>query len=127
MNLSCTQFSFLTQINTIAYLCNNYDIYCDNYCLTDTLNKCYCYCDSDKIYCYEYTYYLQRFFSVLFFGLFVACMCYYFLIYICKCFRVLKDNKRDNNRDYKYSIINNNVNNDLQINETLPKYEEINK
>jgi hypothetical protein len=125
MNLSCFQFSSLINTYTLSYICNNYDIYCDNYCLTDTLNKCYCFCDLDKIYCYEHTYYLQCFFSVLFFGLLVACMCYYFLICICKCFRGLKDN----NRDYKYSIINNNVNNnvnnDLQINETLPKYEEI--
>ncbi len=109
MNLSCFQFSSLINTYTLAYICNNYDVYCDDYCMTDTSNKCYCYCDNDNIYCYEHNYFLQRFFSVLFFGLLFACICYCIFISICNCC----------NNNY----IKQNTKND----EILPKYDEINK
>ena len=88
MNLYCTQFSLLTNIYTLSYICANYDIYCDDYCFSDKLNKCYCHCSNNKIYCYEHNYYLQRFFSVLCFSILFALCCYYFLI----CLRRSKHN-----------------------------------
>jgi len=115
MNLSCTQFSFLTNIYTLSYICANYDVYCDDYCITDTLNKCYCYCDSNKIYCYEHNYFLQRFFSVLFVGILFALCCYCFLICLCKPKRYsqLRDIQQKNET--------------IPNIQELPKYEEIKK
>lgn len=122
MNFSCFDFSSLINTYTLAYICNNYNIYCDDYCMTDitdTINRCYCCCDSDKIYCYEHNYFLQRFFSVLFVGLLFACVCYFFLICICKY----------NNRDYKNSNTNyiQQIKQSESIDENLPKYDELNK
>lgn len=82
--------------------------------MTDTTNRCYCYCDSDKIYCYEHHYFLQRFFSVLFVGLLFACMCYCFLVCIYK----------NNNQQIKHIK---QIKEIESTDEILPKYDELNK
>jgi hypothetical protein len=81
MNLSaCSQLAYLKTIYTLAYICENYNIYCDDSCITDGTYNCYCYCDSEKIYCYGRYYYFSKFFSVLLIGLLFACFCYFLMM-----------------------------------------------
>jgi hypothetical protein len=86
----CQQFLSLVEIYTIQYICLNYNIYCDDYCLNDIDYNCYCYCDNDNdnIYCYNRYYYLTKFFTVIFFALLfsVICVCFY------NCFRPNNNN-----------------------------------
>lgn len=97
---TCSEFAALTNIYTIAYICYNYDIYCDNSCINDITTNCYCYCDSNQIYCYSRYYYYSRFFSVLMFALFVAIICS--CLYMCICnHNIHKQNLKQNlNKNY---------------------------
>ena len=102
MNLSCPQFSVLTNMYTIAYICLNYDIYCDDSCTIDESYKCYCYCDSYKIYCYGMYNYYYKLLSVLFVAFLFTSCCYCILIII----RNRNNNNNDNNTPPPYKIQN---------------------
>ena len=104
----CQQFSLLTHMYTISFICSNYNIYCDDYCQNDINDSCYCYCSNDNIYCYSRYYYYSKLFFVLFVAILFSVLC------TC-CFSYLR-NFRTN------TINNNNINNN-----NLPKYDDLMK
>lgn len=75
LNTSCSEFLSFVKQYQISYICNNYDIYCDDTCAENNNANCYCYCDANTIYCVNSSYYYFRFISVLLFGLFLSCLC----------------------------------------------------
>ena len=79
MNITCSKFKFLMNLYQIPYICNNYDINCDDYCITYISNNCYCFCDTNEVYCVNRYYYYYKFLSVLLFALLFSvfcCVCY---------------------------------------------------
>lgn len=80
----CQQIPFLLNVYTIQYICQNYNIYCDDYCMSmnDADNNCYCHCLNDDIYCYNRNYYLFKFLLAIFTGLVfsgICIMCFLFI------------------------------------------------
>ena len=67
-NLTCEQFRILVQLYNLNYMCLNYDIECQKYCMEH--NNCYCSCLNDQIYCVNHYDYAWRLFSVLISALF---------------------------------------------------------
>jgi len=81
-NLTCEQFKILVQLYNLNYMCLNYDIKCQKYCMEH--NNCYCSCLNDQIYCVNYYDYVWRLFSVLISALFFAYCCYKCIIFFCR-------------------------------------------
>lgn len=102
----CQQFSFLTQMYTLSFICSNYNIYCDEYCQNDINNQCYCYCSNDNIFCYKRTYYYSRLFFALFIGILFSLIC------TC-CYTTFSQRRTIKSGDIKTSDVN------------LPKYEDL--
>ena len=123
---SCQQFMHLIELYKLNYICTNYNVNCDNYCMTDVNYNnnynCYCYCDNDQIYCINSYHYYSRLFSVLFVGLLfssLCCMCYN--IFYRKKIEIVPQSKYDDlkNNNYLNNINNiNNINNLNNINNT---------
>jgi len=90
-SITCNQFINLIHIYTIKYICNNYDIYCDDYCLSND-SGCYCYCNDNNIYCYNRYYYYYRLFSVLFTAFLFSLCC--MMTYMC--YRTLNNKENKN-------------------------------
>ena len=75
INTTCSEFLSLVKKYQLTYICNNYDIYCDDTCALSDNANCYCHCHANTIYCVNSSYYYFRFISVLLFGLFLSCLC----------------------------------------------------
>jgi hypothetical protein len=73
-DITCEQFTILIQLYNLKYMCLNYDIYCQQYCIENS--NCYCHCADNQIYCVAHHYYAWRLFSVLLTALIVSCCCY---------------------------------------------------
>ena len=104
MNTTCSEFLSLVKKYQLTYICNNYDIYCDDTCAENNNANCYCYCDANTIYCVNSSYYYFRFISVLLFGLILSCLW-------CILYNAFIKNKQTVSNNHQKAI--------------LPKYDEI--
>ena len=75
INTTCSTFMSLIKQYQLTYICENYNIYCDDTCAENINANCYCYCDENTIYCINSYYYYFRLMSVILFGLFLSCIC----------------------------------------------------
>lgn len=75
MNITCEQFKYLTKLYQFSYLCNNYNIYCDDYCKSSTANNCFCYCDTQTVFCVNRYYYYYKYLIIIMFAFIFCCFC----------------------------------------------------
>jgi hypothetical protein len=82
-NLTCEQFKALIELYNLKYVCRNYDIYCDSYCM-EYDEGCHCGFQNNGIYCVNYFRYALALFSVVI-CLFLLCACFCYGCMKCWC------------------------------------------